>query len=174
MHTEQSLALRTATAQDADLLAELGEQTFREAFAAQNDPADLAAYLSNAFGPLQQATELAELGSTFLLAESGTEAVGYARLRVRETPACIGGDPLELARIYVLPGWQGRKVGSILMSACIAEAKYRDCRTLWLGVWERNPRAVAFYQRWGFQVVGQHYFQLGRDLQTDLLMERSL
>lgn len=174
MHTEESPALRTATARDAAVLAELGEQTFRMAFADQNDPVDLATYLSNAFGPLQQAAELAEPGSTFLLAESGSMAVGYARLRMREAPACVSEDPLELARLYVLPGWQGQKVGSILMGECLAEARRRSCRTLWLGVWEHNPRAVAFYERWDFRVVGKHHFQLGRELQTDLLMERNL
>jgi ribosomal protein S18 acetylase RimI-like enzyme len=65
-------------------------------------------------------------------------------------------------------------VGAALMQACIGEAKQRGYETLWLGVWEHNQRARAFYRRWNFQEVGTHIFQLGNDPQTDILMERNL
>jgi ribosomal protein S18 acetylase RimI-like enzyme len=60
------------------------------------------------------------------------------------------------------------------MQACIDQASKIGHRTLWLGVWEHNTRARAFYEKWEFRDVGRHIFQLGDDRQTDILMERTL
>jgi ribosomal protein S18 acetylase RimI-like enzyme len=82
--------------------------------------------------------------------------------------------PLEIVRIYACQEWLGRGVGPMLMQACLDEARQRGCDALWLDVWERNPRAIAFYRKWGFKVVGTQGFQLGSDMQTDLLMQRAV
>jgi GNAT superfamily N-acetyltransferase len=79
-----------------------------------------------------------------------------------------------LLRLYTRKEWIGCGVGAALMQACIDEAKQRGCDTLWLGVWEHNARARAFYGRWGFQQAGSHIFQLGDDPQTDFLLQRAL
>jgi ribosomal protein S18 acetylase RimI-like enzyme len=60
------------------------------------------------------------------------------------------------------------------MADAIARARRRGAATLWLGVWERNARGIRFYQREGFTHVGAHPFILGRDVQTDWIMVRSL
>lgn len=175
MYTDQAVTIRVATPDDALLLSELGERTFREAFAAQNRPEDLSVYLEQAFTPVRQAEQLAEPGATFLIAWRGTSAVGYARLRTGKAPECVvGADPIELHRLYVSGDRQSRGTGSALMGECIARSRHQGFRTLWLGVWELNPRAIAFYRRWNFQVVGHAAFHLGSDAQTDLLMERDL
>lgn len=167
--------LRRAVADDAALLAELGARTFHDTFAADNDPRDLAAYLAESFSPAKQAAELADPSHSFLIAELGGTAIGYAQLRSGDAPPSVRGPrPTELARIYVDRPWLGRGVGELLLGSCIAEARRAGFQTLWLGVWERNARALAFYRRRGFTVVGSHIFQLGSDPQTDLLMERSL
>lgn len=167
--------IRRATVNDADLLTELGARTFRETFAADNKPEDMAAYLATAFSPEKQQSELADARATFLIAEIGGAAVGYAKLHAGDTPLCVtGAEPIELARLYVSQGWLGRGVGEALMRACVDEARGAGRRTMWLGVWKHNPRAQAFYQKWSFTVVGEHVFQLGSDFQTDLLMERAL
>jgi ribosomal protein S18 acetylase RimI-like enzyme len=80
--------------------------------------------------------------------------------------------PVELVRLYVSGEWHGRGLGAALMQACIDEARRQDYRTLWLGVWEQNGRAQAFYRKWNFHEVGGHIFQLGADPQNDILMER--
>ena len=56
------------------------------------------------------------------------------------------------------------------MNACIEQARAWHADELWLGVWEKNPRAIAFYQKTGLRVVGRQTFQLGRDLQHDFVM----
>lgn len=167
--------IRRAVADDAELLAELGARTFSETFAAANSAEDMDAYLAAAFSPALQANELADPGAHFLIAEVAGIAAGYAKLKSSAPPAGITADnPIELVRLYVSREWLGRRLGAALMQVCIDRASAQGHDTLWLGVWEHNERARAFYHKWNFREVGTHIFQLGADAQTDILMARSL
>jgi GNAT superfamily N-acetyltransferase len=175
MTEESTLAIRYAGASDAALLAELGARTFAETFAVDNKPEDMAAYLSAAFSPTQQAVELADPLTTFFIAEIDGAAVGYAQLQAGHAPDCVrGAKPIELARFYVARAWHGRRVSAELLQACLETARRGGYQTMWLGVWEHNGRARAFYRKWDFRDVGAHIFQLGTDPQTDILMERAI
>lgn len=169
--------VRPAAASDAANLSRLGAATFRETFEGENSPEDMARYLAESFSPEKQAAEIADPASTILVAkqEDTPELVGYVQLISGNTPADIHGpSPLELKRLYVARQWHGQGVAQALMDAAIESAKARGAQTLWLGVWERNPRAVAFYGKYGFSRVGEHTFTLGSDAQTDWLLARSL
>jgi GNAT superfamily N-acetyltransferase len=169
------LIIRRGTVVDAALLSELGARTFAETFAADNTPEDLAAYTTASFNVAQQTAELEDPASIFLIAEINGTAAGYARLRAGEPEKCIeGANPIELVRLYVSRDWLGKGFGGELMRACLDAARQAGHETIWLGVWEGNPRAQAFYRKWNFRAVGEHIFPLGLDLQRDLLMERAL
>lgn len=168
-----NIRIRRGRPEDNTLLASLGERTFRDTFAKDNSPGDMAAYLAGAFGPAIQAAELADPGTTFLIAEAESETVGYARLMRGPAPACIDGEqPIEIRRIYSIRAWIGRGVGSALLRASLDEAARLGCDVIWLDVWERNERAIAFYAHWGFAEVGTQPFVIGSDIQRDLLMAR--
>ncbi len=170
-----AILVRHATAADAELLAQLGRRTFAEAFAASNSAEDLRLFLDQTYQEPIQARELAEPGAWHLIAEADGAAIGFARLRRGAVPPCVKGpDPLELQRIYVLQAWLGQKAGPALLRRCMDEAWALGARTLWLGVWERNDRALAFYRRHGFEAVGDHTFVVGTDPQRDVIMVRAL
>ncbi|MFZ0062387.1 MAG: GNAT family N-acetyltransferase [Pyrinomonadaceae bacterium] len=167
--------IRQGTLQDAVLLAELGARTFSETFAGDNTPENMAAYLAAAFTPTQLAADLADPRCVFLIAENDGTAVGYAMLRNGTAPEQVTGErPIELVRLYVSRASLGSGVGAALMQACIEVSRQRGHETIWLGVWEHNVRAQAFYRKWNFQEVGTHVFQLGEDAQTDLVMQRKI
>jgi GNAT superfamily N-acetyltransferase len=167
--------IRYATSTDNTLLAKLGAQTFYETFAVDNTPEDMTAYLAASFSPARQAAELADPASTFLIAESNDATVGYARLKVGQpAPGVTGIKSIEIVRLYARKDWLGRGVGAQLMQACLEEAVKQDCDTVWLDVWEQNVQARTFYRKWGFVEVGTRLFQLGSDLQHDLLLQRSV
>ena len=169
------LTIRRGTLQDAELLSALGARTFAEAFAADNTPDDLAAYMATSFNVTQQTAELEDPASTFLIAEVDGSPAGYAKLHDGVPEQGVeGANPVELVRLYVTRDWLGRGIGEQLMRACLDEAQKQGHETIWLGVWERNARAQAFYRKWNFRTIGEHMFQLGSDLQRDLLMERTL
>jgi GNAT superfamily N-acetyltransferase len=160
-----------AQASDIQRLAEAGGRLFYEAFADQNRPEDMAAYLEASFSPEIQAAELADPASVTLIAESEGAFAGYARLKVGQPVLAIPGQhPVELVRIYSEREYIGQGVGSALMQACFDEAARRGCDVIWLGVWEQNPRAIRFYERWGFVRAGTQIFKLGEDFQTDYVM----
>jgi diamine N-acetyltransferase len=167
--------IRSAVPADAAALAEFGAQSFYDSFAVDNRPEDIAAYIAAAFNPQIQAEEIADPSSVFLIAEIENEMAGYARVKEGRPPASITGDrPIELVRIYAGKAYIGQGIGPALMQACLEIARERGCKTMWLGVWERNPRAIAFYRKWGFIEVGTQTFQLGSDLQTDVVMQRAV
>jgi ribosomal protein S18 acetylase RimI-like enzyme len=172
--------VRTATIADATRLTQLGANTFRETFEAENTPDDMASYLSDAFTPDRQAAEISDASGVVLLAERpnapGAETlVGYAHLvSGLAAPAVKGPEPMELKRLYVTRSWHGKGVAQALMDAALDAARARGAKTLWLGVWERNQRAIAFYSNYGFTRVGEQTFVLGTDAQTDWLLARPL
>jgi ribosomal protein S18 acetylase RimI-like enzyme len=173
--SNSSIHIRNAGPDDNALLARLGAQTFRDTFGPDNTAEDMTAYLAQAFGPEKQAAELADPGTRFLIAEIEEETVGYARLREGPAPECVpAGLPIEIVRFYALASCIGRGVGAALMARCLEHAQERGCDIIWLDVWERNLRAIAFYRRWGFTEVGTQVFVLGSDVQRDLLMARSV
>ena len=175
MSQKVEVTIRRANSDDAKLLAELGARTFEQTFAADNTGEDMASYLALHFSVAQQTAELAHPASTFLIAEVDGHTAGYAKLHAGDPPNEIeGAKPIELVRLYVSQEWLGRGVGEVLMRACVDESRSAGHETLWLGVWERNARAQAFYRKWDFRAVGEHIFQLGADRQRDILMERAL
>lgn len=178
------VTVRPATPDDAERLSAFARRTFDETFAADNTPADMAAYLDSAFTPALQAAELHDPRAAILVAEAAADAeddgapaiAGYAHLVFGgDAPAGVAGPaPAELKRFYVDRTFHGRGAAAHLMDAAIATALARGARTLWLGVWERNARAIAFYERRGFADVGAQRFVLGSDVQTDRVMARAI
>lgn len=173
--------IRRGAPADAGMLAALGRRTFVETFAADNTPEDMAAYLAHAYGAEQQGAELALPDAAFLIAEVDGAVAGYAYLRKAPLPAHITdpapGQPglaIEIARFYVDAPWHGKGIAHALMDAALDEATRRGARTVWLGVWERNARAIGFYAKRGFHDIGVQPFKLGSDLQHDRVMAREV
>jgi ribosomal protein S18 acetylase RimI-like enzyme len=172
MHTDASFTFRPGTSDDAAALAELAARTFAETFAESNTPDDLALFLVTAYGRDQQLAELQDPSVTTLIVEqAGGGMIGFAQVREQTPPPSVTGTPSqELWRFYVAREWHGRGIAGALMDAVRADARNRQVTTLWLGVWERNARAIAFYSKCGFRRVGAKEFWVGTDCQTDDVM----
>ena len=170
-----ALTIRRATMADAAALADFGARTFHETFAADNAPEDMAAHLAVAFGVPQQTAELTSPDYVTLLACAGDAWAGFAQVRRHDPPACVEGPaPVELHRLYVDQRWHGQGVAAALMAECVAVVRQFGGRTVWLSVWEHNPRARAFYVKCGFRQTGTAEFWVGPDCQTDHIFERAL
>ncbi len=167
--------IRVAVPDDVDLLIELGLRTFNDTFAHLNSVEDMEAYISTAFTREQILSELADPLSTFLLAETNGRAIAYAKLHRGEAPDGVSpARAIELARLYVDKEMHGKGVAHKLMEEMLRLATAEAFTSIWLGVWEHNERAKAFYRKCGFRDAGTHIFQLGSDPQTDLLMVREV
>ena len=171
-----TILVRPATVADAVRLSRFCATTFRETFESENTSENISRYLAEAFTPDRQAAEIIDPAGTMRVAERRNpaeepELVGYVHLLAGPAPVAIEGPaPVELKRLYVAAAWHGRGVAQLLMEAALDSARARGAQTLWLGVWERNPRALAFYAKYGFTRVGEHTFVLGTDEQRDWLL----
>lgn len=169
------VVIRPAKPSDAASLAALAERTFRETFAADNSAENINLHCAQRFSAEIQGREISDPQLTTVLAEVAGELAGFAQLRLAHAAACVkGAQPAELHRIYVANAWHGRGVANELMCAVYAAAARAGSDCIWLGVWERNPRAIAFYRKCGFSVVGDHVFMLGQDQQRDLILAAQL
>lgn len=163
------MKIRRANLDDAAALAEIAERTFRDTFAKDNTPEDLEAYVASAYGEALQRRELENPDGLALLGESddGT-LIAYMQMRRVRSPH----GEVEIARFYVDRTFHGQGLAQQLMDAAVDAARGLGATTLWLGVWERNLRAIAFYAKCGFRDVGSQPFLVGSDLQTDRVMAR--
>lgn len=156
---------------DARELATFAARTFAETFGPYNRSEDLHAHLEKAFGVTQQTQELLNPNIVTLLAYRDATLVAFAQVQSKDPPSGIIIDrPIELHRFYVDRPAHGKGVAQRLMLAVHAAARALEGQNIWLGVWERNPRAIAFYRKVGFVERGSHDFFVGPDRQTDRVL----
>jgi diamine N-acetyltransferase len=168
------LIIRRAESRDAASVAALGARTFADTFGADNTPEDMQAYLASTYGERQQLAEFANPDILTLLVADGEAPVAFTQVRRAPAPPCVTLDaPVELWRFYVDREWHGRGVAASLMEGALSAARELGGRSVWLSVWERNARAIAFYTKCGFSDVGSKVFIVGSDHQTDRVMART-
>jgi diamine N-acetyltransferase len=171
MSTIDRVTIRRAEPEDAEALSGFAARLFHETYAAFNRPEDMRAYVSEHFTPLRMAEEIASPSVRVLVAEAGAQLTGYMYLRQAPAPSPISGaTPVELTRVYVDASWQGHGLAACLLERCLREARAWGGDVLWLAVWQENARAIRFYQKQGFQIVGTQSFQLGEEVNEDYLM----
>ncbi len=167
--------IRRAMPADAAALAAFAERAFRATFGAQNSPENMDAHCAAAYGESIQAREISAPEMETLVAVQGDQLIAYAQLRWGAAAGCVSAaKPAEILRLYVDHAYHGKGVARDLMNRLFALAGGGGADRIWLGVWEHNPRAIAFYQKHGFTPVGDHVFRLGDDPQRDLILVRPL
>lgn len=172
-----NLKIRFGAPADTETLARIAWKSFYDAFAdhPKNAPDDLDAYMNEAFAPETIAAELADPEVVYFIAEIAGEIVGYAKLKRNSREACTAGaNPIELCRLYSLSEYIGKGIGKALMLHSLDFARAENHDFMWLGVWEYNFRAQKFYEKFGFERCGEHVFQLGKDPQTDWIMQKKI
>lgn len=156
-------------------LQAISRQTFFDAFGEVNTDEDMNHYLEVNLSIEQLTSELNQADTSFYFAKNGKEILAYLKLNEADAQTEKRNIPsMEIERIYVRKEFQYRGVGQFLLDHSIQITKDKQLNLIWLGVWEHNVSAIRFYERNHFQVFGKHAFMLGKDEQTDLLMERYL
>lgn len=160
---------------DIPQLQAIGKQTFVETFAEHNTANDMQMYLDNNLSISKLTNELSDPNSEFYFALLNHKVIGYLKINYGQAQTELKDrSSLEIERIYVLKEFHGKKAGQVLFEKAIAMARQANAEYVWLGVWEKNPRAIKFYLKNGFIEFDKHIFKLGNDEQTDIMMRLNL
>jgi len=166
-----NIIIRKAIQNDAKSFAQYAEHTFRETYSADNLATNIDIYCQQNFGYKIQEQEINNPSIITFLAEKECELLGFAQLRIESSVKSIEAHkPSELYRLYVSNEQHGSGLARKIIKEVLRAASNTNSDRIWLGVWENNPRAITFYQKCGFSVVGEHVFKLGLDPQRDLIM----
>ena len=156
-------------------LQRISKITFADTFGAENEPTDLQNYLNRAYSHAQLTNEINRPDSSFFFIKSDHQIAGYLKINVADAQTeTMGPDALEIQRIYILPTFKRLGLGKQLIQHAISIAREHRKTTIWLGVWENNHDALAFYRKMGFTQIGDHVFIVGKSRQRDLLMSKQL
>jgi diamine N-acetyltransferase len=170
-----SITIRKVLVGDVEQLATISAKTFYDAFAKDNTEENMHKHLKEYYSIEKLSAELNDPLAVFLFAMDDEEIVGYVKISEHQKPEAKDlHEPIELERIYSLQSMIGKGVGKALMQSVINYAVEKGKKTIWLGVWQHNPTAIAFYKKWGFEIFGDHVFAVGDDPQMDWLMKKTL
>ena len=166
--------IRKAIFGDALQLSLLAESTFRATFEQANTVENMEHFCKNNYSEKIQEEEIANKNMLTFLCDDNGSLIGFAQLRWGDAPKYVEArNAIEIQRLYVADNWHGKGIAQQIMHSCIEEIQNRESDVVWLGVWEHNPRAIAFYKKFGFTEVGEHVFTVGDDPQRDIIMART-
>lgn len=167
----EKLEIKAGCENDWQMLQRISIETFTTTYRHLNTPENFNQYVASAFNEGQLKLELQNPYSHFYFAYENGAMIGYLKLNeytAQTEPQ--GDDALEIERIYLYKNKQGKGYGKAMVDHCVQVAREKGKSYLWLGVWEKNPSAIAFYRKMGFAAFGRHIFTIGEDHQEDLLM----
>lgn len=168
-----NITIRACKLEDIEVLQQISYETFNETFRDQNSPENIDHYLEKSFNIPQLEKELINPSSQFFFAYIDHDLAGYLKINTDQAQSeAISEDSLEIERIYIKQSFQKHGVGKRLFHHALQIAQQQDKQQIWLGVWEKNEKAIAFYQKIGFVPTGQHSFYMGDEQQTDLIMTK--
>ena len=173
---DNNIYIRQATHEDCDTIVDLGRKTFVETYAEVTYNGVLEAYIEKKFSPEIITAELNNPHAWFYIGFVDEVPVAFTKLRNdRKAKGLEQNNVLEIERIYVLKEYQGVKVGKEMMDRCKAIATQDKYNIIWLQVWQRNNKAIQFYQKAGFVIYETTTFSYSKDIkQEDFLMRYNL
>ncbi|MDK8189534.1 GNAT family N-acetyltransferase [Paenibacillus sp. UMB7766-LJ446] len=170
-----TVEIRACSREDLQKLQEISIETFNDTFKDQNSPDNMRAYLERAFNAKQLEAELSNSCSDIFFVYYYDELAGYLKLNRDEAQSEKMSDAsLEIERIYIKKKFQKHGLGKYLLNQAIETALEHNKKKIWLGVWERNDNAIAFYHRMGFVQTGSHSFYMGDEEQIDFILVKTL
>ncbi|WP_445492557.1 GNAT family N-acetyltransferase [Niallia sp. 03133] len=170
-----TIIIKKCTLEDSRKLQEISYETFNETFKHQNSPENMSGYLERAFNLKQLEKELSNISSQFFFVYFNNEVAGYLKVNTNDAQSEeMGDESLEIERIYIKNKFQKNGLGKYLLNKAMEIAMERNKKKIWLGVWEKNENAIAFYKKLGFVQTGAHSFYMGDEEQTDFIMTKTL
>jgi diamine N-acetyltransferase len=169
-----TIKIKKCNREDLEILQEISVETFNDTFKDQNSPENMKAYLERAFNSKQLKKELANISSEFFFLYFNDELAGYLKININDAQSeKMGDESLEIERIYIRDKFQRKGFGKYLIKKAMEIAIRQNKKLIWLGVWEKNEKAIEFYKKIGFDQTRAHTFYMGDEEQIDLIMTKT-
>ncbi|MDM5329052.1 GNAT family N-acetyltransferase [Neobacillus sp. CF12] len=169
-----TINIKKCNLEDLPTLQEISYETFNETFKDQNSPETMNAYLERAFNLKQLEKELSNIYSQFFFVYFNNEVAGYLKVNINDAQSEeMDDESLEIERIYIKSKFQKHGLGKYLLNKAMEIAMERNKKKIWLGVWEKNENAIAFYKKMEFVQTGAHSFYMGDEEQIDFIMTKT-
>ena len=169
------ITIRPCRMSDLETLCAIGRETYDETFRSMNTQETMDRYLAEAFDVKKIRSELENENSRFYFLYADGDLAGYLKVNFAPAQSDLNDpDSLEIERVYVKRAYKGKGLGKTLIDFAIRLAQEANKRYAWLGVWEKNEAAIAFYMKMGFEEAGRHSFRMGDELQSDWILKKSL
>lgn len=161
--------------EDLEVLQEISIETFTDTFKEHNTEENLNCYLERAYNKEQLEKELLNNSSQFFFIYFEENLAGYIKINMNDAQTeDLGNEALEIERIYIKSNFKRKGLGKYLINKAYEVAIENNKTVIWLGVWEKNKNAIAFYNKMGFVNTGAHSFFMGDDEQTDFIMSKNI
>jgi ribosomal protein S18 acetylase RimI-like enzyme len=172
---KQAVEISKVSIKEVEKLRAISIQTFTETFTEYNTESNMQLYLSENLNEDKLTQEVSDVNSQFYFVSLATKIIGYLKINTGPSQTeLVNNTSLEIERIYVIKEFHGKHIGDLLLEKAIEIAKQHSLEYIWLGVWEKNTRAISFYKKHDFVEFDKHLFKLGDDVQTDLMMKLKL
>jgi len=172
----KNLYFQKCSLEDWKQLQQISIETFTNTYQDKNDPIHFIKHIEYAFNEIQLKKELANPNCDFyFLLKKENELLGYLKFNeftAQSEP--MPDDHFEIERIYLKKPFQAKGLGNKMIEFAKEKAIQKKKKTIWLGVWEENPKAIGFYQKMGFEKTGTHIFKVGDDEQIDFVMKTEI
>jgi diamine N-acetyltransferase len=169
------MIIRPATASDAPALAAFGDKTFFDTFGHLYPQSDADFFRAQRFSLQQTLADIGTDGRYIQLAFDGEHLIGFLDCGALGLPIEAPNPPgLELYRLYVDVCAKGTGLAQTLMNMAIDWARTNAAAILYLGVYHDNARAIAFYRKFGFEIIGAYQFKVGNTLDDERIMACTL
>ncbi|WVQ64722.1 uncharacterized protein L199_002889 [Kwoniella botswanensis] len=175
--TAMTYVTRLGTPSDAEQISKLVGTTWSDLFGWSVSPQDLDTYINITLSPSSFESELAQSDKHYFICAASSssndiqeEILGVAQLVQNPTPPMDIPNSIELQRLYAHPSTHGTGLGQMLITKSKEKARELGKSKIWLGVWEGNERGKRFYEKMGFETVGEKVFYAGESKRRDLIM----
>ncbi|MBP6025566.1 GNAT family N-acetyltransferase [Ferruginibacter sp.] len=155
------IAIFKATENDFKLLADIGRQTFLESHGESANKTDIDAYVNDKYSYPVVKEELADTNNIYHIAYFNNQPAGYSKIILNTPHPNIEQQNItKLERLYLLKEFYKQKAGLELFNFNVAIATTNKQAGIWLFVWKENERAINFYLKNGFEIIGSHNFKI--------------
>jgi diamine N-acetyltransferase len=150
-----------AKVKDFELLADIGKISYIESHGSSAAMADINSYVNEKYNHDQFKAELGDLNNIYHIIYYDNQPAGYAKIIFNIPHANMQIKNVTLLeRFYLLKAFYNLKLGYELLKFNIELSKKNKQEGMWLFVWKENQRAVAFYKKNGFVIIGSYDFKI--------------